>query len=98
MNARGTAREVAESLPYYTDSLDLTSFHNAMSQMGYRTNEVKCTLGMLEPRSLPCLFVPDTGMAFIAMGRLGKQMRIGYSATGEARLEANLQIPGRVLL
>ena len=95
MNARGTAREVAESLPYYTDSLDLTSFHNAMSQMGYRTNEVKCTLGMLEPRSLPCLFVPDEGAAFIAMGRLGKQMRIGVSATGEVRLEANLNIAGR---
>ena len=94
MNARGTAREVAESLPYYTDSLDLTSFHNAMSQMGYKTNEVKCTLGMLEPRSLPCLFVPDNGPAFIAMGRLGKQMRIGNSETGEARFEPNLNIAG----
>ena len=95
MNARGTAREVAESLPYYTDSLDLTSFHNAMSQMGYKTNEVICTLGMLEPRSLPCLFVPESGPAFIAMGRLGKQMRIGDSATGEARMEPNLNIAGR---
>ena len=94
MNARGTAREVAESLPYYTDSLDLTSFHNAMSQMGYKTNEVKCSLGMLEPRSLPCLFVPDNGPAFIAMGRLGKQMRIGDSETGEARFEPNLNIAG----
>ena len=95
MNARGTAREVAESLPYYTDSLDLTSFHNAMSQMGYKTNEVPCTLGMLEPRSLPCLFVPNDGMAFIAMGRLGKQMRVGISSNGEPRLEPNLNIAGR---
>ncbi len=95
INARGTAREVAESLPYYTDSLDLTSFHNAMSQMGYKTNEVNCSLGMLEPRSLPCLFVPDEGMAFIAMGRLGKQMRISDSEQGEVRFETNLAISGR---
>ena len=95
INARGTAREVAESLPYYTDSLDLTSFHNTMSQMGYKTNEVKCTLGMLEPRSLPCLFVPDHGPAFIAMGRLGKQMRIGNTAKGEARFESDLSIAGQ---
>ena len=95
INARGTSREVAESLPYYTDSLDLTSFHNAMSQMGYKTNEVPCTLGMLEPRSLPCLFVPNEGMAFIAMGRLGKQMRVGVSSNGEPRLEPNLNIAGR---
>lgn len=94
MNARGTAREVAESLPYYTDSLDLVSFHNAMSQMGYKTNEVKCTLGMLEPRSLPCLFVPDVGPAFIAMGRLGNQVRIGDSVNGEVRFEPNLNIAG----
>ena len=96
MNARGSAREVAESLPYYTDSLDLTGFHNAMSQMGYRTNEVKCSLGMLEPRSLPCLFVPDAEQtAFVVMGRLGKQMRIDDSATGEARLENDLNLTGR---
>ena len=95
INARGSAREVAESLPYYTDSLDLTGFHNAMSQMGYKTNEVSCTLGMIEPRSLPCLFIPDNGMAFIAMGRLGSQMRIGNTATGDVSYEDGLSINGR---
>jgi len=95
INARGTAREVAESLPYYTDSLDLTGFHNAMSQMGYKTNEVICPLGMLESRSLPCLFVPDEGMAFIAMGRVGNQMRIAYTPKDEPRFETNLSITGR---
>ena len=95
INARGTAREVAESLPYYTDSLDLTGFHNAMSQMGYKTNKVICPLGLLETRSLPCLFVPDEGMAFIAIGRVGNQMRIAYTPKDEPRFESNLSITGQ---
>ena len=95
MNARGSAREVAEALPYYTDSLDLSGFQNAMSHMGYKTSEVECTLGSLEPRSLPCLFVPDRASAFIAMGRIGKQMRIGGGDFEEGYLEPDLGMSGR---
>ncbi len=96
MNARGTSREVAEALPYYADSLDLTSFHNAMSQLGYVTNEVQCELGALEPRSLPCLFVPNEETpAFIVMGKIANQMRVGDIESSEGRLESNLQMQGR---
>ena len=96
MNARGTPREVAEALPYYADSLDLTGFHNAFSQLGYVTNEVVCNLGSLEPRSLPCLFVPDEGIpAFVVMGKIGNQMRVGNAESSEGRLESRLDMPGR---
>jgi len=96
MNARGSAREVDESLPYYTDSLDLTGFHNAMSHMGFNTKEVRCELGGLEPRALPCLFVPDDGMAFIAMGRIGNQMRISNSVDEkDVTILSDLNLAGR---
>ena len=95
MNARGTAREVAESLPYYTDSLDLPGFQNAMSHMGYKTSEVQCSLGSIEPRALPCLFVPDNASAFVVMGRIGKQMRIGGGDFEEGHLEPDLGMLGR---
>ena len=71
INARVTNREVAESLPYYEDSLDLSGFQNAMAEMGYKPKEVRCRLGALEARSLPCLFVPDRALAFIVLGRTG---------------------------
>ena len=95
MNARGTAREVAEALPYYTDSLDLSGFQNAMSHMGYKTSEVQCTLGSIEPRALPCLFVPDDASAFVVMGRIGKKMRIGGGDFEEGYLESDLGMLGR---
>jgi ATP-binding cassette subfamily B protein len=95
MNARGTAREVNESLPYYTDSLDLTGFNNAMSHLGFNTKEVRCELGALEPRALPCLFVPDDGMAFIAMGKVGNQMRVSNSVEeSEVKLISDLNQMG----
>lgn len=95
MNARGTAREVAEALPYYTDSLDLGGFQNAMSHMGYKTSQVECTLGSIEPRSLPCLFVPDDAPAFVVMGRIGNQIRIGGGDFVEGHLEPDLGMLGR---
>lgn len=94
MNARGSARDVAESLPYFADSLDLPSFHNAMAQLGYKVAEVHCSLGELDTRALPCLFVPDGSSAFIAMGRVGQQMRVAINEAGEVRLEPNLSIMG----
>ncbi|QWD89970.1 peptidase domain-containing ABC transporter [Polynucleobacter sp. MWH-Braz-FAM2G] len=96
MNARGTSREVAEALPYYADSLDLTGFHNAFSQLGYVTKEVECDLGSLEPRSLPCLFVPDEDIpAFVVMGRIGNQMRVGVTQDSEGKLEPRLDMRGK---
>jgi len=97
MNTRNTDREVDESLPYYTDSLDLTGFQNAMSHMGYKTSEVECTLGSIERRAFPCLFVPnvDSASAFVVMGRIGNQIRIGGGDFEEGHLEPDLGMLGR---
>ncbi len=95
MNSRGTAREVAESLPYFTESLDLPGFHNAMAQLGYKVVKVHCALGELDARSLPCLFLPDEGFGFVAMGRVGKHMRKGVSESAEVDLEPNLNMMGQ---
>jgi ATP-binding cassette subfamily B protein len=94
-NSKANARDVAESLPYFTESLDLPGFHNAMAQMGYKVVKVHCALGELDPRSLPCLFLPDDGFGFIAMGRIGKQIRKGISEHGEVDLESNLGMLGQ---
>jgi len=95
MNSKGSAREVAESLPYFAESLDLPGFHNAMAQLGYKVVKVHCALGDLDARSLPCLFLPDDGFGFIAMGRIGQQMRKGTSVSGEIDLEPNLAMMGQ---
>ena len=95
INSKANAREVAESLPYFAESLNLPGFHNAMAQMGYKVVKVHCALGELDPRSLPCLFLPDDGFGFIAMGRVGKKIRMGLSEAGEVDLESNLGMMGQ---
>lgn len=95
INAKQSAREVAEALPYYTESLDLNGFNNAMAQLGYRVIEMPGTLGSLDARSLPCLFVPDEGYAFVVMGRVGAQLRVNSDLADEPRLEPDLSLKGR---
>ena len=95
LNVRSSAREVAESLPYFADSLDLAGFHNAMAEMGYRMKEIRCQLGSIESRSLPCLFVPDNDHAFIAIARSGKYMRISRELDEAGQLEKDLNKEGR---
>lgn len=95
LNVRNSAREVAEALPYYTDSLDLAGFQNTMAQLGYRMTEVCDSLGALDARALPCLFVPDDGMAFVVMGRLGHLLRVKTDPLMTPRQETDLSMRGR---
>ena len=94
INSPYTARELAESLPYYTPALDLTGVQNAMATLGYQVSEVPCLLGEIDNRAYPCLFVPDQGPAFVVLGRIGQQLRIGNSIEHEATLIHELAIPG----
>ncbi|WP_304724457.1 peptidase domain-containing ABC transporter [Polynucleobacter sp.] len=97
LNSRGSARDVAESLPYFTESLDLPGFNNTMAQLGYKVMQVRCALGDLDPRSLPCLFLPNDGFGFIAMGRVGQHIRRSDGESAEVDLEPNLGMIGQAL-
>jgi ATP-binding cassette, subfamily C, bacterial LapB len=84
---RQSARDVAENLPYFTDALDLTGFENAMAQLGYRPTDALCRLGNLDHRTLPCLFIPDAGKAFVVLSRKGDVLTVSYGvASGEEKI------------
>ena len=94
INSPYSARDVAESLPYYAQSLDLTGIQNAMATLGYQVSEVPCMLSEIDQRAFPCLFVPAQGAAFVVLGRIGQQLRVGDSTEGDARLISDLAVPG----
>ena len=95
LNTQDTAREVDESLPYFTDTLDLAGFQNTMAQLNYKMTEVSCRLNEIDARALPCLFIPNVGDAFVILGRIGNKLRLGADVISEPRLESNLSIEGR---
>ncbi len=82
---RRSPRDMAETLPYFTDSLDLTGFENAMAQLGYCATHVQCKLSELDPRALPCLFLPRKGPAFVVIGRRADSLLIADDAISPAR-------------
>jgi len=94
INSPYSARDVAEALPYYTPALDLIGIQNAMATLGYQVNDVSCTLGEIDTRAFPCLFVPKKGAAFVVLGRIGHQLRVAQSTESEPLLVSNLNISG----
>ncbi|MBO6949398.1 MAG: ATP-binding cassette domain-containing protein [Rhodospirillales bacterium] len=68
LNWRGDKRHVAEALPHFTNSLDITSFRNIMATLHYQSRPVKLRLGGIDSRLFPCLYLPDDGDAMILLG------------------------------
>ncbi|MBF0626329.1 MAG: peptidase domain-containing ABC transporter [Magnetococcales bacterium] len=62
---RGDLRHVAEALPHFASSLDLTAFRNVMGNLTYRSHELRLDLADIDPRLTPCLFVPDQRGALV---------------------------------
>lgn len=64
----GDPRHVAEALPHFIDSLDVTSFRNAMANLQFRSRPIRLSLKDVDPRLMPCLFVPDDSRALVLLG------------------------------
>jgi len=71
---RGQPQEVAEALPHFIDSLDITAFRNVMAALGYHSYGEEGDLDGLEPDMAPCLFVPDDSHAMVLVSADGKTL------------------------
>jgi len=80
---RGHPRHVAESIPHFLDSLDITAFRNIMANLSYESWPIEISLGRMDPRLMPCLFLPMNGDAFVAKERNGDVVEI-YDGGAEA--------------
>lgn len=67
LNWRGDLKHVAEALPHFAETLDLTGFRNVMANLNYISRPDLMTLGEIDPRLMPCLFVPDDGPAMVVL-------------------------------
>jgi ATP-binding cassette subfamily C protein/ATP-binding cassette subfamily C protein LapB len=64
----GPKHAVAEALPHATLRMDLTDLRNTLSHLGYVTKPIRVSLGKLDPRLLPCLFVTADGKPLVLLG------------------------------
>ncbi|MBF0294681.1 MAG: peptidase domain-containing ABC transporter [Magnetococcales bacterium] len=69
MGYHGDLRHIAEALPHFAESLDLTGLRNMMANMTYASRPGRFDLDEIDPRLLPCLFVPDREPAMVLLKR-----------------------------
>ncbi len=62
---KGDPRHVAESLPHFANDLDLTGLRNVLATLNYSSRPEKLALETVDPRLLPCLFLPDRRHALV---------------------------------
>jgi ATP-binding cassette subfamily C protein LapB len=59
----GDLVHVAESLPHFAEGLDLTDLLNVMANLGYSSHSLDLAPAGMDPRLMPCLFLPPNGNA-----------------------------------
>ncbi|MEO5364378.1 MAG: peptidase domain-containing ABC transporter [Magnetococcus sp. DMHC-8] len=63
----GKDLNVIEALPHFADDLDLTGLRNVMANLNYTSRIRRMAFRALDPRLLPCLFVPDAGACLVVL-------------------------------
>lgn len=76
LNWRGDKRHIAEALPHFTNSLDITSMRNILATLHYQSRPVKLRLSGIDQRLFPCLYLPENGDAMILLGYEPEGIRI----------------------
>ena len=62
---RGSPRDVAEALPHFANSLDLVDLRNILVTLGFESHYERTSLGQVDKRLLPCLYIQDEGDAYV---------------------------------
>ncbi|MBF0447256.1 MAG: ATP-binding cassette domain-containing protein [Magnetococcales bacterium] len=66
---RGDLRHVAEALPHFAETLDLTGLRNMMSNLSFKSRHSRINVTQIDVRLLPCLFVPDNAGTLVLLKR-----------------------------
>ncbi|MBF0420897.1 MAG: ATP-binding cassette domain-containing protein [Magnetococcales bacterium] len=69
MRWKGTARQLAESVPHLSERLDLTDFCTIMANLNYTYREARGDLEEIDARLMPFLFISDQGRVVVPLGK-----------------------------
>ncbi|NFV79835.1 ATP-binding cassette domain-containing protein [Magnetospirillum aberrantis SpK] len=91
---KGDPRNVAEALPHFANDLDLTGLRNVMATLNYSSRPERVTVDEVDPRLLPCLFLPDREHALVVKSNRDGVIEVFDSAQGESRELENPHVRG----
>lgn len=79
----GQRLSVMESLPHFADDLDLTGLRNVLAHLNFNSSHRRARLSDLDPRLMPCLFVPDDGAAMVLLKCDGRKVFLFDGGTSD---------------
>ncbi len=83
---KGPPRQVAEALPHFAEDLDLTGLRNVMAHLNYDSRPQRLKLDEIDPRLMPCLFLPDKQAALVIKAVQGEHYTVYDSARDQTIL------------
>lgn len=98
LNWWGDRRHIAEAIPHFAEGFDLADLRNVMANLHFGSRELRGRLDRLDPRLMPCLFVPDTGMALVLLERNQDGIRVFDGALAEERVLDRFRLRGTAYL
>jgi len=78
----GDYRQLVESLPHFSDDLDLTAFLNVMAAINYNNEKVDLSMRTVPEKYMPCLFIPADGAAVVILKRENNELLVVNGTTG----------------
>ncbi|MBF0309149.1 MAG: ATP-binding cassette domain-containing protein [Magnetococcales bacterium] len=84
----GPSRQLAEALPHFSDSIDLTDLCNTMANLQYTHRMAEGVPEDIDPRLMPYLFVSAKGRPYVVVGRDGNGQPLAFDG------EDNVVRPG----
>ena len=93
---RGDPRRLAEALPHFASSIDLVGFRNVLADLGYATRKHSERLHRIDPRAMPCLFVPRHGAPMVVLREELEGIRVFDSSKVRERTVTDRSLRGEV--
>ncbi|MEQ8664522.1 MAG: ABC transporter transmembrane domain-containing protein [Rhodospirillales bacterium] len=76
MQWRGHPRHIAESIPHFLDTLDITAFRNVFANLRYESWPIEIDAARVDTRLLPCLYLPEGRDAMVLIERDGDMIKV----------------------
>ncbi|WP_130471432.1 peptidase domain-containing ABC transporter [Candidatus Magnetaquicoccus inordinatus] len=70
----GDWRAVADALPFTAHPLDLTALRDTLARLSFNSHVQRCALNDIHPRRVPCLFISNSGQAYLLLRDSGQTL------------------------
>ncbi|MCH9674769.1 MAG: peptidase domain-containing ABC transporter [Gammaproteobacteria bacterium] len=94
---RSFTRDILESLPHFSQTLDLADVRNMLVTLGYDSDPQQTNLSSLSSDMFPCLFVGASGDPYAVLRKSGKEF-VYYDPKTDQEHTARLRLRGTAYL